>query len=51
MLDMEWGRQVQEGVALAEGGVELGEIWELAGENKDWVSKLNYNIMHITYHV
>jgi hypothetical protein len=40
MLDMEWG-QVQEGVALVEGGVELGGIWELAEENKDWVSKLN----------
>jgi hypothetical protein len=48
MLDMEWG-QVQEGVALAEGGVELGGIWGLAEENKDWASKFNYNIVHITY--
>ena len=37
---MEWG-QVQEGVASAEGGVELGGVWGLA-EEKDWDSKLSY---------
>ena len=42
MLDMEWG-QVQEGVAPAEGGVELGGVWGLA-EEKDWAFKLSYLI-------
>ena len=36
---MEWG-QVQEGVASAEGEVELDGVWELA-EEKDWASKLS----------
>ena len=36
---MEWG-QVQEGVAPAEGGVELGGVQGLA-EEKDWAFKLS----------
>ena len=32
--------EVQEGVALAEGGVELGGVWGLA-EEKDWAFKLS----------
>ena len=33
--------EVQKGVALAEGGVELGGVWGLA-EEKDWAFKLSY---------
>ena len=42
MLDVEW---VQEGVALTEEGVEVGGVWELAEENKDWASKRDFTIM------
>ena len=38
--------EVQEGMALAEGGVELGEVWGLV-EEKDWASKLNYLSVYV----
>ena len=41
--------EVQEGVALAEGGVELGGVWGLA-EEKDWAFKLSHLFCTVVCH-